>query len=162
MDLIRDFTPRELESFLDEMNQADNVGDFLAHYGVLGMKWGVRRAVGPDGKVLRGSAARKYKKEQRISAKYEKKVSSLSDKELRERINRLNMEKQYEALTKRDMTKGESYVKGILATSGKTLATAFIIKQSPKVYAVVKSKMNSKLISLRRLDDTAEKLLKGF
>lgn len=120
---------------------------FLAHYGILGMKWGVRRPVGPDGRVLRGSAARKYKKEQKVTAKYEKKVSSLSDKELRERINRLNMEKQYETLTKGDTNPGEKYVKEILANSGKTLATAFIIAQAPKVIKVVSSAVTSNVVA---------------
>lgn len=32
------------------------VDDFLAHYGVKGMKWGVRRPVGPDGLVNSGKA----------------------------------------------------------------------------------------------------------
>lgn len=121
----------------------DKQSDFLSHYGILGMKWGVRRPIGPDGRVLRGSAARKYKKEQKLSAKYEKKVSSLSDKELRERINRLNMEKQYETLSKGDINPGEKYVKEILANSGKTLATAFIIAQAPKVIKVVSSAVTS-------------------
>lgn len=53
------------------------------------------------------------------------------------------MEKQYETLTKRDIEPGEKYVKEILANSGKTLATAFIIAQAPKVIKVVSSAVSS-------------------
>jgi hypothetical protein len=36
-----------------------NTDDFLAHFGVKGMKWGVRHPVGPDGRVTGGGGSRK-------------------------------------------------------------------------------------------------------
>ena len=46
----------------------------------------------------------------------------MSDQELRERINRMNMEKQYRSLMTEDIDSGSRYVSNILATVGDVVA----------------------------------------
>ena len=78
--------------------------DQLIHYGVRGMKWGVRK----DRSSTRAQkkAAKIEQKRQKAmsvtsSAKYTyKQRKHLSDQELRTRINRLQMEKQLKDLSK--------------------------------------------------------------
>ena len=45
-------------------------------------------------------------------------VSQMSDQELRERVSRLNMEKQYKSLMTEDIDSGNKYVSNILSTVG--------------------------------------------
>lgn len=66
------------------------VSDELNHYGVKGMKWGVRRAINPRTRRVKPTPA--------ASAGRRKEFNSLSNQELQGRINRLNMEKQYASL----------------------------------------------------------------
>lgn len=88
----------------------------LQHWGIKGMKWGVRRYQNKDGTLT--ALGRKRMKEMDDNLKSTKKendalkreneplrksvqanrpkgVSEMSDAELRERVNRLNMEQQY-------------------------------------------------------------------
>ncbi len=49
-------------------------------------------------------------------------LEHMSDQELRERVNRLNLEQQYSQLTSAQRSKGESYVRNTLDIAGSTLA----------------------------------------
>ena len=65
-----------------EYEDIPEVEDFLAHYGVKGMQWGKRRAVGSDGLVKGGkggtpkATARRVKKETKADTKWAKKATS--------------------------------------------------------------------------------------
>ena len=92
----------------------------LYHYGVLGMKWGVRR---------NGSNTSSSSKSKRITmhddykeAHSKKSVKSMSDNELRKRINRIQMEQQYSKLNPSKIDKGKQYINGVIK-AGTTVAT---------------------------------------
>ena len=149
----------------------------LYHYGVLGMRWGVRRYQNRDGS-LTNAGKKKYNKEmakleakekvlknkQRNAAKIDKlnakkksvadleeslnstktktkqqktsntakkSIKDLSDDELRERVNRLELEKRYKDLSKqlysdaakKKNSKAKEFVLDTLERSGKNIAT---------------------------------------
>lgn len=74
----------------------------------------------------------------RIKTRYEKpsnNVKEMSDKELREAINRLNMEKQYNDLTRSDTAKGFDTAMDILSITGNVLAASASIVS---IYAILK------------------------
>ena len=82
----------------------------LEHHGVLGMKWGVRRTPAQLGRGKSSSSKKTtsddshedYKK-----AHSGKSVKSMSDAELRSKLNRLQMERQYSQLSKSDVNRGK-------------------------------------------------------
>lgn len=87
-----------------ESNQQVNImpdnNDFLCHFGIPGMKWGVRRFQNDDG-TLTEEGKQRYGRDSEPESKSWKKsdASNLSDDELRRRNNRLQSERQYRDLT---------------------------------------------------------------
>ena len=96
----------------------------LYHHGVKGMKWGVRR-----NKTTSLAARLKSKKqtpedahEDYKNAHEKKSVSSMSDAELRSRINRLQMEQQLSKLEPSRIDVGKAHAQNMLKTAT-TVAT---------------------------------------
>lgn len=104
----------------------------LMHYGVKGMRWGVRR---------KRTSHEDYQK-----AHSRKSVREMSDKELRERNNRLQMEQQYAQLTKKK-NRGKQVVKAITAGAASLIALDSAYKTYKKYGNMALDKVGDLVIS---------------
>ena len=124
----------------------DDVGpnkDDLKHFGILGMKWGVRRTPEQLARARRRSMTDEshedYKK-----VHTPKSIKSMSDAELRNRLNRLQMERQYSQLSESSINKGKEYAQKVFK-AGTTVAvvttTALTIYNNvDKIKAILEKK----------------------
>lgn len=111
----------------------------LVHYGILGMKWGVRRTPEQLARARGKTPAQKKtvsvqkkaatKPAAKTSSNSGKKTSSeLTNDELKEKIARLELEKRYKELAKSTMpppksSKGKDFVMRVIEKSGENIAT---------------------------------------
>lgn len=99
--------------------------EFLEHYGVKGMKWGVRK----DRKGRRSKSAFQKLKDKSASddrTRYKKSSDAparLTDAELEKRIKRLESEKKYNELNSRTVSQGEKLVTEVITNAGRKVAT---------------------------------------
>ena len=117
--------------------------DELYHYGIEGMKWGIRRTAAQLGHVIKDKAKKGYQAVKKASnihkankraeeaakiARQRAKITNpkkLTTEELNARIKRLQLEKTYKDLMKDTETakRGKNFVMDVLETSGKNLLT---------------------------------------
>ena len=103
----------------------------LSHHGIKGQKWGIRRYQNPDGSYTAAGRKRYSGKssphEDYTKAHSKQSVKQMSDKELRERLNRLNMEQQYSKMNPSNIQKGKNGVNKLLKGFGGLAATTSTI-----------------------------------
>ena len=109
----------------------------LQHHGIKGQKWGIRRFQNKDGSLTPAGRKRQKQDNGPIHEDYSKShdsksVKSMSDKELRDRINRLNMERQYAQLTATEKSIGRKIVSEVLLNVGKELAKEYLKNYAKK------------------------------
>lgn len=119
----------------------------LMHYGILGMKWGVRRSEAQLARA-RGkktsddddSSDAKNSSSKAQSTSSKKKISEMSDDELRKTVTRLQLEKQYRDLSPKTVSLGEKAVKTAMkqvvipsvTTASRNALTSYIEKEIKK------------------------------
>lgn len=109
----------------------------LSHAGIKGMKWGRRRYQNADGSLTPEGKQRYHDDYTRVRDK--KDIQSMSDKELRERINRFQMEEQYAKYAETYAATGKTRAKKVLSSVGKYTASRLKLGGNSLVDATVKT-----------------------
>lgn len=107
--------------------------DTLYHYGILGMKWGKRKTQGSGSTSSKKSSTENqsedYKKKNVLK---KKKISEMSNAELKDLNNRLQLEKQYKELTRAETSAGKKFVTDVLTNAAKQTASQYVSKYMSK------------------------------
>lgn len=143
----------------------NDVQNFLAHHGILGQKWGIRRFQNKDGSLTTAGKKRYPSKPEIVNSKSKThevdsahskverarktKASNLGDDELRDYTNRLNAESNYEAAVARYNSEHRSQserAKDFIAEQVKYTANQFAKKAEEKIAKRMADKFIDKLL----------------
>lgn len=110
-----------------DRNMTD-VDEFLEHHGVRGMKWGVRRSRGSNGRVTSA--------DHNISRDLMKRhVSELANHQIQTVNTRLGLEQNLSRLNPGAVKRGQTAAREILTVVGTATAVAALLANSPKTVA---------------------------
>lgn len=124
---IAGYTPLDISEFANNsMSQSDSVDDFLEHFGVRGMHWGVRRAKAPP------SIDSATSSDTRTKIKDSGGTHALTNKELQAYITRANLEQQYSRIDARAPAhkQAHNFIKGLLGAA-RTVNEVYTLYNSP-------------------------------
>lgn len=108
---------------MDDNTLTEKYYNELYHYGILGMKWGVRR----NRKSASSSASKTKPKTKRIPSEdyiqareiKKKKLYEMSNKEIETVTRRMQLEQNYKNLNRQRVSRGQKFVTDILTEVGK-------------------------------------------
>lgn len=149
------------------------MNDELYHHGILGMRWGIRRTKSQlgyktgNGKKRQGddSDAEAKAASSEKSGGSKKSVTNMTDDELRNHINRLQMERQYldlerqiSAYTPQQISRGKKFMKSMekdvitpaLKDAGKNLLTKFLNKKGAELLGLDEKKTKDSMEELKK------------
>lgn len=108
----------------------NTVKEVLAHYGVKGQRWGVRR------KRPSGPTSSDYRTAQKLKGK---RISAMSNEELRKVSSRIQLEKSYRNLNASTSAKGKNIAEKILKQYGNQVVGGLIgVAASATIAAILK------------------------
>lgn len=103
----------------------------LQHFGILGMKWGRRKS-------RSGGVDTSSEDHRAVSSIKKKRVNEMSNDELKKLTARLQLEKQYSDLTKKETNIGVKIVTDILLNTGKQVASKYLADQANTLIDMIK------------------------
>lgn len=155
------------------------------HYGIKGQKWGVRRFQNDDGTLTAEGKARYGNDGNETSSKIKEKIkngfkkitegvrnkvddkldernpSRMSDQELRDKLNRLNMEKQYSQIVS-EMKKKPKKEHKARDFIGHTLSTVLVATATTTLASIAKRSMEIKSDEILAPKRMAKAMKDGF
>lgn len=108
--------------------------DILAHFGVKGMHWGVRRTPEQLG-YKKGKTDNRSEDKKEVDSLRKRSSKTLSNKELEKITKRMNLERQYSDLKRKEISAGEQYVNSVFKYAT-TAAAVYGMYRSPLGKAV--------------------------
>lgn len=132
----------------------ETIDDILAHHGVKGMKWGVRKSRPPSAVVLKAPPGRKIKtsggqnqpatKDAKQAARIRQRakassVDSLSTAELKTLVNRMQLERQYTQLKTDRQSIGEKFATAIIRKVGSDQSQVLVNLGADKLNSQINS-----------------------